>query len=166
MRVLLLCLHSALCILNFTVSATAQSAPNVTELRIEQENRVVTDPAIASLIETMVGKPLEIRLVRESIEHLNSLNRYDDVRVYRDDVPGGIRVRYVLYPSHPVDKLEFRGMVTLSEDDLRRAIRDRLGVTVPPARRQDDATRVLKETYRARGYPQAAVTPRLEETHN
>src|SRR3954471_21959065 len=166
LRVLRLCLHSAFCMLNFTAMATAQPAPNVTEIRIEQESRVVTDETIASLIETTVGKPLDIRLVRESIEHLNSLNRYDDVRVYRDDTPGGVRVRYVLYPSHPVDKLEFRGMVALSEDDLRRAVRDRLGVTVPPARRQDDAARVLNETYRARGYPQATVTPRIEETHN
>ena len=161
--------HCALCIALFSRPAAAQpaaAAPTVVEIRIEQENRVLTDPAIASLIETMPGKPLDIQLVRESIEHLNSLSRYDDIRVYRDDVPGGVRVRYVLYPSHPVDKVEFRGMVALPEDDLRRELRDRLGVAVPPARRRDDAAKVLRDIYRARGYPQASVTPSLEETHS
>lgn len=127
---------------------------------------MVTDPAITSLIETAVGKPLDIQLVRESLEHLNSLNRFDDVRAYRDDAPGGIRVRYVLFPSHPVDKIEFRGMVGLAEDDLRRAVRDRFGLAIPPARRRDEVARLLKDTYRLRGYPQASITPRLEETHN
>ncbi len=168
-RVSLLCLHSALCILAFAPGVTAQAPPalpTVTELRIEQEGRVLTDPAITSLIETEVGKPLDIQLVRESIEHLNSLNRFDDVRAYRDDAPGGVRVRYVLFPSHPVDKIEFRGMVALPEDDLRRAVRDRFGLAIPPARRRDEVARLLKDTYKLRGYPQAAVTPQLEETHN
>jgi len=92
--------------------------------------------------------------------------RFDDVRVYRDDAAGGVRVRYVLYPSHPVDKIEFRGMVELPDDDLRKAVRDRFGIAAPPERRKDDVARLLKDTYRARGYPQATVTPQLEETHN
>jgi outer membrane protein insertion porin family len=163
-------LHCALCIVHLALPASAQTPaaalPTVTELRIEQEGRLVTDPAITSLIETAVGKPLDIQLVRESLEHLNSLNRFDDVRAYRDDSPGGVRVRYVLFPSHPVDKIEFRGMVALAEDDLRRAVRDRFGLAIPPARRRDEVARLLKDTYRLRGYPQASVTPRLEETHN
>jgi len=162
-------LHCASCILHLALPASAQTPaavlPTVTELRIEQEGRLVTDPAITSLIETAVGKPLDIQLVRESLEHLNSLNRFDDVRAYRDDAPGGVRVRYVLFPSHPVDKMEFRGMVALAEDDLRRAVRDRFGLAIPPARRRDEVARLLKDTYRLRGYPQASVTPRLEETH-
>ena len=148
------------------IAQTPTASPTVSEIRIEQEGRPVTDTAITSLIETPVGKPLDIRLVRESIDHLNSLNRYDDVRVYREDAAAGVRVRYELYPSHPVDKIEFRGMIALPQDDLQRAIRDRFGLAVPPARRRDDVARVLKDTYRARGYPQATVSARLEESHN
>jgi outer membrane protein insertion porin family len=160
-------LHFALCILHLVPPAFAQaSAPLISELVVEQEGRPVTDPAILTLIETTVGKPLDVRDVRESIAHLASLDRFDDVPVYREDVPGGIRVRYVLVPSHPVDRIEFRGNVGVSEDDLRRVIRDRFASTVPQARRIDEVVEVLKAAYGSRGYPNAMITPRIEEFHN
>ena len=158
-------LHVAFCILH-CAQASAQSAPVVSEVVIEQEGRPVPDPQTRSLIQTAVGKPLAIRDVRESIAHLTTLDLFDDVRVFREDVPSGIRLRYVLVPSHPVDRVEFRGAVVVDNDDLRRAIRDRFGVDVPPGRRASEVAMTLKETYRRRGFPNATINPRLEEFHN
>jgi outer membrane protein insertion porin family len=156
----------AFCILHCSL-ASAQTPPaTVVELVIEQEGRPVLDPQVRSLIETMVGKPLAIREVRESITHLTTLDRFDDVRVLREDVPSGIRLRYVLVPSHPVDRIEFRGTVAVDADDLRRAIRDRFGVAPPAARRADEVAMALKQTYQVRGFPNATITPRIEEFHN
>lgn len=166
LRLLWLCLHAAFCILNFAPTASAQPVPVVTEIVIEQEGRPVTDPQVRSLIETAVGKPLEIRDVRESIAHLTTLDRFDDIRVLREDVAAGVRVRYVLVPSHPVDRIEFRGSVGVDQDDLRRAIRDRFGVDVPPARRANEVVMALKETYGRRGFPNATITSKIEEFHN
>ena len=61
--------QSIFCILCFAITASAQSptAPAVTALDVEQEGRPVTDTAITSLIETTVGKPLDVQAVRESI---------------------------------------------------------------------------------------------------
>jgi outer membrane protein insertion porin family len=149
--------------------AAAQStaaAPQVTEILIEQEGRVIRDPAITSLLETAVGAPFAVRDVRETITHLVSLNRFDDVRVFREDARGGVRLRYVLYPSHPVDRLEFRGTLGVSQDDLRRVVRERFGTSPPQAPRADAVAMVLREAYRSRGYPQARVTPRIEELHD
>ena len=163
-----LCLLLAFCMLNVAAPAAAQSpqaAPAVTEIRVEQEGMVVTDPTLLDLIDARVGQPLSLAAVRESITHLTSLNRFDDVEVFQDAVPGGVRLRFVLYPLHPVDRIEFRGNLGLSEGDLRKAVRDRYGVA-PPAGRQQDVVTLLKLTYRDRGYPQATITPRIEETHN
>ena len=162
-----LCLHFAFCIWHFTAAAAAaqQPPPTVTEIRLEQEGMVVNDPTLTQLIDAKVGQPLSMAAVRESITHLISLNRYDDVEVFQDPVTGGVRLRFVLFPLHPVDRVEFRGKLGLPEGELRKAVRDRYGAA-PAAGRQDDVVALLKTTYRDRGYPQAMVTPSIEETHN
>ncbi|HTM03557.1 MAG TPA: POTRA domain-containing protein [Vicinamibacterales bacterium] len=137
----------------------------VTDVRVEQEGRVITDPAVTSLIETKPGQPLAMRDIRETFTHLTSLARYDDIRVYREDLSNGIRIRYVLFPAHPVDRVEFRGTTGLSEDDLKRVIRDRFGAA-PPAQRQDAVVMLLRDTYRDRGYPSAMIEAHIEPTHN
>src|SRR5262245_32431415 len=86
---LLVVLHFAFCILHFPSLATAQTPPTITEVRVEQEGQPVTDPQILGLLETTVGESLSVADVRESIRHLSSLNRYDDVQVFDEPVANG-----------------------------------------------------------------------------
>jgi outer membrane protein assembly factor BamA len=83
----------AFCFLYDTFPAEAQIGRQVAEVVVEQEGRPVTDPVITGLIETRVGSPLDAKEVRETISHLMSLNRFDDVQVTSEDVSAGIRVR-------------------------------------------------------------------------
>ena len=51
-----------------------------------------------------------MRDVRETLAHLTSLNRFEDVQVMEEPAGGGIRLRYVLVPapsgrSHGVPRL-------------------------------------------------------------
>src|SRR5678815_5668347 len=85
--------------------ARAQIGQTVTEVAIEEEGRPVTEPTITALIETRLGSPLDAKAVRETIAHIMSLNRYDDVQVLTEEAGGGVRVRYVLAPLHPVDTI-------------------------------------------------------------
>jgi outer membrane protein assembly complex protein YaeT len=144
-------------------AADAQ-APLITELRVEQEGRPVTDRLIAGLIETTVGEALSMREVRETITHLTSLNRFEDVQVFQEPSGAGIRLRYVLVPLHPVDRVEFRGTLGLPDDELRRVLTDRFG-PVPSAGRAGEVADALRALYRERGYAAAQVTARIEETH-
>jgi outer membrane protein assembly complex protein YaeT len=159
------CLPFALCLLTYSASAEAQVGERILEVVIEQEGQPVTDPLVLSLIETVVGEPLSMRDVRETEEHLYNLQRFDDIQPRAEVVPGGVRVRYVLFPSHPVDVLDFRGTLGLSERDLRRVITDRFGRT-PAAARKDEVAERLTLAYRQRGYPAAQVVARIEETHD
>jgi outer membrane protein assembly complex protein YaeT len=133
-------------------------------LQVQQEGEAVTDPLILSLVQTRIGAPLAIADVRETITHLISLTRYEDVQVYEDPVAGGVRLRYVLFPVHEVDRLEFRGMIGVSEDVLRRAVVERFG-PAPAASRADEVARWLQSVYRDRGYVAPTITPRIEITH-
>src|SRR5438094_130188 len=47
----------------------------IASVRLVVESRETTDPALISVVETMVGQPLDIRAVRESMAHLFSLGR-------------------------------------------------------------------------------------------
>ena len=77
---------------------------------VEREGRVVTDPFILSLLETTPGKPLSMRDVRETIAHLIGLDAFEDVRVVQETTgSGGVLVRYVLVPAHPIDRVDVRG---------------------------------------------------------
>jgi outer membrane protein assembly complex protein YaeT len=135
----------------------AQDAPIVAELRVEEEGRLVTDPEVLALIETAVGQPFSMQSVKESQDHLNTLNRFDDIQVIRDDVPGGIRVTYQLVPRRPIDRTEFRGTLGLDKGDLEREIREQYGAA-PPESRVDQATERLRTLYRDHGYPSARIT--------
>ena len=164
---ILLLLHSAFCILNFGAASaqTPQPEPTVVEVVIEQEGQPVTDPNITSLIETKVGQPLSMAAVKETIGHLISLNRYEDAQPIPELLANGIRLKWVLFPLHPVDRIEFTGMPGLSEGDLRRIIRERF--SGPPSEAHaDEAAQLLRTQYRRHGYPNARVVPRIEPTHN
>lgn len=144
-------------------SAAAQT-PTVVAVQVEQEGEAITDQGITGLVQTPAGAPLSMADVRESITHLISLTRYEDVQVFEDPVPGGVRLRYVLIPVHAVDRIEFRGTLGLAEDTLRRAVVERFG-TAPPASRAEEVARSLDGAYRARGYIQPLIRPRIEITH-
>ena len=143
----------------------AQTPQIISEVRVEQEGRVVNDRVLNSLIETTAGEPLSMREVRDTLAHLTSLNRFEDVQVFQEPAGDGLRLRYVLFPFHPVDRMDFRGTLGLSEDELRRVFTERFGAA-PAAGRAEEIADALRTYYRDRGYASAQVTPRIEETHN
>ena len=143
----------------------AQTAPVITEIRVEQEGRLVDDRVINGLIETTVGQPLSMRDVRETLSHFTSLNRFEDVQVFREEAGAGVRLRYVLFPLHPVDRIEFRGVLGLSEGDVRQAVTERFGA-VPPASRAEGVAETISALYRDSGYASVQVAPRIEVTHD
>jgi outer membrane protein assembly complex protein YaeT len=163
-RYLLLCLHSAFCVLACAIPAAAQVGQPINEVVIEQEGRLITDPLITGLIETQVGSPLGAKDVRETIAHIMSLNRFDDVQVFTEEAGSGVRVRYVLTPLHPVDLIQFDGMLGLPESSLLRVVEDRFG-TSPRAARAPEIVDTLRAEYRRRGFANARIESRLIETH-
>ena len=123
------------------------------------------EPLVLDLLQTRVGQPLSMVDVRTTYEHLYSLRLFDDIQTSVVPVAGGVRLRYVLLPSHPIDRIDFRGNVAVSRAELGRVVTDRYGRSPNSARAADAAATLLLE-YRRRGYPAARVTPLVEQTHN
>src|SRR5512146_467376 len=89
MRIALI-LHFAFCILNSRIAAAQAPAPTVVAVDIQQEGETVTDPLVLSLVQTRTGTPLSMAEVRETITHLISLTRYEDVQVFEEPSAGGV----------------------------------------------------------------------------
>ena len=132
---------------------------------VEEEGQPVTDPVVLNLLETRVGQPLSMVDVRSTTEHLYNLRRFDDIQTSAEPAAGGVRVRYVLMPSHPIDEIAFRGTVAMSSNDLRRLVTDRFGRSPNPAR-VPEAEKVLQNEFRQRGYPAARISSMVQPTHN
>lgn len=164
-RVLRFCVWTAVLLTITVARALAQTPQMVSEVVVEQEGARVVDPLVAGLIETKAGAAVDVRQVRETITHLMSLGRFEDVRVFQEPAGGGVRLRYELVPLHPIDRLELAGSLGLSEGDVRRAVVDRFG-TAPQAGRVEELQRFVQAFYRSRGYTTAAVTTSIEESHN
>ncbi len=137
----------------------------VTAVIVTQEGRVSNDPALADLVQNKAGEPLSISDVRDSIAHLFSLGRFQDVQVEADAADGGVTLRYNLIPVHGVARVEFNGQLGLSESMLRRTVTERFGET-PPLGRVGDVVRLLTQLYAGRGYLRAAIAPRSTVLHD
>ena len=137
----------------------------VVEVRAEQEGRPVIDRVVLGLLETDIGEPLSMHDVRQTIDHLYGLGRFDDIQVMAESSAEGVLVRYVLVPRHAVQGLVFEGSLGLPEDDLRQVVAERFGA-LPPAGRANEITRDLLALYRDRGYVRATITSRIDEFHD
>jgi outer membrane protein insertion porin family len=136
----------------------------VASVRLMLDGRDTTEPALVQIVETRAGNPLSMLEVRESITHLFSLGRFDDVRVDASSEGAGVALRYELTPIHLVSKIDFAGSLGRPGVDvgqLRRAVVDRYG-TSPPLGRVDDLSRAIVDTLRERGYRHPDVAPRAD----
>jgi outer membrane protein insertion porin family len=129
----------------------------IVNVQFASEGLPVNDPALAGLIATRVGDPLSMAAVRESLSHLYSLGRFEDVQVEAGDQDGGVGLRFNLVPLHNVSRVEFRGELGISESQLRQAVTNRFGAA-PPVGRAADVAATIESLYHDDGY----LTPRIE----
>src|SRR4029453_3409147 len=101
------------------VSGAKYSGRPVTGVHIVIERRTADEPALLDLIETHRGDPLSLAQVRESITHLHSLGRFQDIQVDALETPGGVELRYNLIPVHNVARVDLNGTLGLSRGVFR-----------------------------------------------
>ncbi len=146
--------------------AAAFIGRTVTGVHLVSEGRPLDDAGLLDLIETRVGRPLSMTDVRESISHLFSLGRFEDILVDASSSPGGVALRYNLVPVHRVSRVELRGNLGVSQGTVRRMIDDRFGPTPPAGRAADVASVLERQFYPDHGYMRARVTAEPVVTHD
>ena len=135
----------------------------VADVRIDLAGRPVVDPTITGLVESRVGEPLRMRDVRATIDHLTGLGRFADIRVFAAPSDQGVLLRWQLMPIRRITAINVSGNAVLPASDLRREITDRFG-TAPAVNRLSDIIATLQVYYADRGFPRAAILPRIIES--
>ncbi len=136
----------------------------VVSVSFEMDGRPETSPAILALSDVRAGAPLSEADVRSTIEHLDSLNRYENIIALADAVPGGVAVVFRLLPRHPVNRLVVTGDTGVSARELRAQILQRYG-GVPTDVRPSAVETATLQLLRDAGYLQARVTSSIELTY-
>jgi outer membrane protein insertion porin family len=158
-------------LLLFALPAAADVADHlgktVTRVRLEIEGRPSSEASLVAVVETRAGAPLSMIDVRESVTHLISLGRFDNVVVHAIESGPGVDLLYELSPVHAVERIDFAGDTGapgVDTGDLRRALVERFG-SAPAARRAAEMAVVVEALLQERGYLRAQVTPRTETYH-
>ena len=146
-------------------SAAAYVGKPISAVVLMVEGQPLNDEMLLGLIESRAGTPLSMAAVRETIAHLYSLGRFQDVSVEAAADGSGVKLTYQLVPVHSVQSLEFTGNLGLSKGQLRDAVVDRFSAT-PSAARAANVAEMLQNFYFDRGYLAAAIRPVVEVRHD
>lgn len=147
------------------VSVAGYSGRPVASVHVLIERTPANEPLLTELIETRQGEPLSLAKVRETITHLYSLGRFQDIQVDATETAGGVDLRYNLVPLHYVERVNFTGSLGLSESLVRGTMTERFSAT-PPVGRAAEVARVLEQLYEDHGYFAAKVQPSATELHD
>jgi outer membrane protein assembly complex protein YaeT len=140
----------------------------VSVIHLTIEGRVSPDPRLRQIVDTQLGGPLSMEDVRESVVHLYSTGRFEEVQVQAERVASGVALRYELVPLHLVERIHLAGSFAeqgVDEGRLRRAMIDRYGSS-PPATRAPEIARFVEEELRQLGFLNAAAVPELTLEHS
>ena len=137
----------------------------IVDLRVQTVDGAGVDVGILELVETRLGEPLGMEPVRDTIDHLVGLGRYDDVRLSAAPGPDGTGVvlTWVLRPIQRIVRTTTAGGGELASRALRSAVDAGLGEE-PPASRAVEFAETVATYYRDHGYRSARVTPALTPT--
>jgi outer membrane protein insertion porin family len=130
--------------------AAAAAAEPITGIEVVGA-RTVGARQVASWSELEEGREYSADLVAAAIRNLFATGKFADVRVYRQDEPGGVRLTINLQEFPRIRQVVFRGNEKIKEEDLRTAYAPAVGQFANPAvlSRELEPLRVL---YQEKGY--------------
>ena len=100
--------------------------------------------------------------VRNTIDHLVGLGRFEDVRVLSMATDQGVSLRWQLLPVRRIARLTVTGNAVLPAGLIRAELIDRFG-SLPSTNRVADMVTALQAYYADRGFPRATILPRVED---
>ena len=115
---------------------------------------------VERLISIRIGQPLTEEATGATIRHLFATRRFSDVRIEAERVEGGVAVTVHLFRSFRVNPLKFDDGVSVSREEMRRAVPFSEGA-VFQAEQIEEGTKALKRRLDAEGYIAATVEPEV-----
>jgi outer membrane protein insertion porin family len=115
---------------------------------------------VARLVTIRTGQPLTEERTGSTIRHLFATRRFADIRIEAEPAEGGVAVTILLFRSYRVNPLRFDDGVSISKEELRRAVPFSEGA-VFQAEELEEGETALKRRLDAEGYINATVQPEV-----
>jgi outer membrane protein insertion porin family len=115
---------------------------------------------VARLVTIRTGQPLTEEATGSTIRHLFATRRFADIRIEAEPAEGGVAVTILLFRSYRVNPLRFDDGVSISKEELRRAVPFSEGA-VFQAEELEEGETALKRRLDAEGYINATVQPEV-----
>lgn len=139
----------------------------IADVRVQTVAGAPVDSGVLELVETRIGGRLEMDQVRDTIDHLVGLGRFDDVRVTAAPGPeaDAVVLTWVLRPIERIVRTTTVGGGGLEAQALRAVIDE--GAAGPlTATRAPAIADGVRSFYREHGFRAASVTPALTPGRN
>ncbi|MEO8352320.1 MAG: POTRA domain-containing protein, partial [Chthoniobacteraceae bacterium] len=116
----------------------------------------ISKEKILANMRTRVGKPYDDRIVEEDIRNLYATGNINNVRIFGEPVPAGVKVIVVVAAKAQMTEVVLNGVSAFSPGRIRKLIEAKPGETLNEAAIEIDKQKVL-QYYADKGYPEASV---------
>ena len=136
--------------------ASATQAQKVIEIEVQGELRKVAKSLILTTVGLEPGVELSQENVQQAVRDLQGLNVFEDIQIYGDQKPEGIKL-YIIVVEYPsLEGLRFKGQKNLKEKDMKEALALVTGQVIAPRDVVRGEQKIL-DLYREKGYLRAEV---------
>ncbi len=125
-------------------------------------NRRVEEDAIRARLRTIVGAPADAGQIARDVRAIFAQGFFENVRVFREQTPAGLRVIYEVEESPVVREITISGNDNIEGDDIKEALTLTTGVPLDYPLLRENRERVAA-VYRTEGYYLAEVEYEIEE---
>ena len=116
---------------------------------------------IAAKLRTRIGVQPTPDTLREDVKAIWDMGTFDDVSVDATEVPGGLRVSFLVKERPIIREIRFVNAKEFSDKDLKDKVAVQPGDSYDPSKGRE-AENALGQAYHEKGYPDAVVLATLE----
>ncbi|NDG84135.1 MAG: hypothetical protein EBX52_03740, partial [Proteobacteria bacterium] len=135
--------------------ASAGAVP-ITEIKTSGLKRIERDAVIEKILSKQ-GSEYSADRMRSDIEILYGMGYFDDISIYKDEVPGGVAVRLEFVERPVINEILFEGNEKIGTSDLQEAIKVKKWSILDTNKVQSDIE-ILQKQYEDKGYYLAKIT--------
>jgi outer membrane protein insertion porin family len=132
----------------------------IVEVLVRGNKKVESDAIVAS-IKSAKGSSLDADKVRGDIVRLYELGYFSDIKVFKDDAAGGVRLIIEVKEKPAIVAIKFVGLSELKEDDFKDKLETKIFTIVNESTINSDL-RMIEKQYLDKGYYLAKGFYKLE----
>ena len=133
---------------------------SVVDIAVRGNAKVEAD-AIITILKTRKGGSFDPAIVKSDIKSLFDLGYFSDVRFFKEEVAGGLKIIIQVSEKPAVVEIKFDGMKEIKSDDLKDKLQTKLYTILSDGAISSDV-RMIERQYTEKGFYLARITHTVE----